>query len=38
MAQNALLWSLAPIPIAWLLIYMVVWIVRWVRRGFQPAS
>jgi hypothetical protein len=29
---------LAPIPIAWLLVYIVVWIVRWVRRGFQPAS
>jgi hypothetical protein len=24
----------APIPIAWLLVYIVVWTVRWVRRGF----
>jgi hypothetical protein len=26
--------ALAPIPIAWLLVYFVVWISRWVRRGF----
>jgi hypothetical protein len=30
--------ALVPIPIAWLLVYSVVWIVRWIRRGFQPAS
>ena len=29
--------GLAPIFIAWLLVYIVVWTVRWVRRGFQSA-
>jgi hypothetical protein len=29
--------AFAPIPIAWLLVYIVVWTARWVRRGFQPA-
>ena len=29
--------ALVPIPIVWLLVYIVVWTVRWVRRGFQPS-
>jgi hypothetical protein len=29
--------ALAPIPIVWLLVYIVVWTVRWIRRGFQTA-
>jgi hypothetical protein len=37
-AERLALWfALAPIPIVWLLVYSVVWIGRWVRRGFQPA-
>jgi len=35
---RAWLVALAPIPIAWLLIYIVVWTVRWIRRGFQPST
>ena len=31
-------WTLAPIVVVWLLAYAVVGLVRWVRRGFQPAS
>jgi hypothetical protein len=27
--------ALAPIPLAWLLAYLVLGITRWVRRGFQ---
>lgn len=34
----ATLLALVPIPIAWLLVYALVWLVRWVRRGFQPAG
>jgi heme/copper-type cytochrome/quinol oxidase subunit 2 len=34
----ALIFGLAPIPIAWLLVYIVVWTVRWIRRGFQPSA
>jgi hypothetical protein len=34
----ATLIALVPIPIAWLLAYVVLALVRWVRRGFQPAS
>jgi len=30
--------ALAVIPIAWLLVYIIVWTVRWIRRGFQPLS
>jgi hypothetical protein len=37
-SQEKLLRGLAPIPIAWLLVYIVVWTVRWIRRGFQPAA
>ena len=32
-----LLRALAPIPLAWLLVYLVVWVVCWVRGGFNPA-
>jgi hypothetical protein len=35
---NLLLRALAPIPIAWVAIYIVVWTVRWIRRGFQPST
>jgi hypothetical protein len=30
--------ALTPIPIAWLLIYIVIRTIRWIRRGFQPAA
>ena len=30
--------GLAPIPVAWLLVYIVVWTARWIRRGFQPST
>jgi len=30
--------ALAAIPVGWLLVYMIVWTVRWIRRGFQPSS
>jgi hypothetical protein len=26
--------ALAPIPIAWLFVYLIVWLTRWIRRGF----
>lgn len=29
--------ALAPIPIAWLLVYFVLFLVRWVRAGFRQA-
>ena len=29
---------LGPLLIVWLLVYIVVWTVRWIRRGFQPAA
>jgi hypothetical protein len=30
--------ALAPIPFAWLVAYIIVWLTRWIRRGFNPAS
>ena len=30
--------ALFPIPVAWLLVYIVVWTMRWIRRGFWPAA
>jgi hypothetical protein len=30
--------GLVPIPVAWLLVYIVVWTVRWIGRGFQPST
>jgi hypothetical protein len=30
--------AIAPIPFAWLLTYLLISIVRWIRRGFQPSS
>jgi hypothetical protein len=36
--STAMLIALVPLPIAWLLVYIVVWTVRWIRRGFQPAA
>jgi hypothetical protein len=27
-----------PVFAAWLLVYIVVWTVRWIRRGFQPST
>jgi hypothetical protein len=29
---------LAPIPIAWMVIFLIAWTVRWIRRGFQPST
>ena len=38
-AERLALWyAFLPIPIAWLLVYCVSWMVRWVRRGFQPST
>ena len=31
-----LIYAVAPVAIAWLLVYIVVWTVRWIR-GFQPS-
>jgi hypothetical protein len=30
--------GLVPIPIAWLLVYGLIALVRWIRRGFQPLT
>jgi hypothetical protein len=30
--------ALAPVPIVWVLVYALVGIVRWIRRGFQPSA
>jgi uncharacterized membrane protein len=30
--------GLGPIPVAWLLVYGLVGLVRWIRRGFQPST
>jgi len=30
--------GLGPIPIAWLLLYALVALMRWIKRGFQPPS
>jgi hypothetical protein len=32
------LFAFAPIPIAWLFVYVAIWTLRWVWRGFQPAG
>ena len=36
--SKILIVALAPIPIVWLLIYGVIGLVRWIRRGFQPST
>jgi hypothetical protein len=35
---NVAIVAFAPVPIAWLLVYIAVWLTRWIRRGFvgQP--
>ena len=30
--------GLVPIPVMWLLVYIVAWTVRWIRRGFQLST
>ena len=35
--ETAALAALAPVPIGWGLAYLAIWLVRWVRRGFQQA-
>ena len=30
--------GLGPIPVAWMLVYGLVALVRWIRRGFQPST
>jgi hypothetical protein len=35
--EAALLFALMPIPIGWLLVYTVIWVGRWIHRGFKPA-
>lgn len=37
LAQEKLLWGLAPIPLGWLLIYALVAVVRWIKAGFKNA-
>ena len=33
------LWiALGPVLLVWLLVYIVVWTMRWVRRGFKPLT
>jgi hypothetical protein len=37
--RRAVPWvALAPIPLAWLLVWGLVALVRWIRRGFQPSA
>ena len=36
--SEAALTVLVPIPIAWLIAYSLIALVRWVRRGFQPST
>jgi hypothetical protein len=31
----AALWAFVPVVIAWLMAYVVIGVVRWIRRGFQ---
>jgi len=35
---STLLFALVPIPLVWLLVYIVVWATSWIRRGFQPSA
>jgi hypothetical protein len=30
--------SLLPIPIGWLVVYLIIWIFRWVKAGFKPEN
>ena len=30
--------ALVPIPVAWFIVYVFVWLTHWVRRGFQPTA
>jgi hypothetical protein len=30
--------ALVPIPIIWVLVYLLLSVVRWIRRGFQPST
>jgi hypothetical protein len=34
--SDAIALALVPVPLGWLLAYGVLWLVRWVRRGFVP--
>ena len=36
--RDTLFFTLVLVPIAWLLVYIVVWTARWIRRGFQPST
>jgi uncharacterized membrane protein len=33
--REKLFWALAPVPLGWLIVYGVVWLVRWIRAGFK---
>ena len=35
---NIVFYSLAPIPIGWLIVYFAMWTIRWVRGGFKSES
>jgi hypothetical protein len=36
--RDTLFFTLVAVPLAWFLVYIVVWTVRWIRRrGFQPS-
>jgi len=30
--------ALVPVPVMWLIVYIVLWTVRWIRRGFQTST
>ena len=36
-ARDAIISALAPIPIAWLLAYAIIGLVRWISRGSRPS-
>ena len=36
--RNTLFITYVLVPLAWLLVYTIVWTDRWIRRGFQPST
>ena len=30
--------AMVPLTVAWIFVYVVVWVTRWVRAGFRPAA
>ena len=33
--REKVFWALAPVPLGWLIVYGLVWLVRWIRAGFK---